>query len=897
MATPSRGNGELGSPVWRAPVEDEVDAELAFHVEMRTRELIARGVSPDDARAQAIARFGNIGSVNAECRTIGNSRERVMNRTEYFRELAYDARFAVRQLIKARSFTLVAGLTLALGIGATTAIFSAVEAVVLRPFPFPDAGRLEFVFTKWPTGNGSVSVGDQADWRKRAKSFSSLTAFRFRGATLARAGSPERVTVADATADMFATFRVQPQLGRAFSADEDQPGRNNVILLSDAFWRRSLGSDRGVIGQTLTLDGMPHTVIGIMPPSFDPTDSHEDAWVPAGFNAAQTNEHDEHMLTVVARLASNATEASAQRELDAIGKQMQVEYPKTNKTNTPVLQGYASAVVGDYRTRLLVLLAAVSCVLLIACANVANLLLARGSARAKELAIRTAIGAGRSRIVRQLLTESLVLGTIAAAIGLGLAWAGVHLLVRAAPEGIPRLALTRIDGGVLAFTLGLTVVSSLLFGLIPAFRVASGDLQRTLRDGGRTGMASARDRVRGSLVVVEVAIALTLLVGAGLLIRSGVYLNRVDPGFDPRGVLTARVALRASPPNTAPDGAARDAEQQFTRMLMDLRARPGVQAAGIVSQVPAGPGGGDNGLIPEGRPLDIASTIQSKMRIVTPGYLAAMGIPLVAGRDVNDQDIRGNTRVMIISQALAKAAWPHESAIGKRIACCEGDEQDPKWKTIIGVAGDVRSGGAVESVAPEFYLPMAQIPLDAWRWTNRTLTLVARAKSGDAASLTPSIRAAVATADPTLPVYSIASMDERLARTLAQARFHLILLTTLGIVGLLLAAAGIYSVIAYFVTLRTHEIGVRMALGATSADVVRLLTRQGLQPVIVGAVLGTIGALWATRLLNGSLYGVGANDPFTFAAVTIVLLLVATAAILIPARRATTVDPKSALQG
>jgi putative ABC transport system permease protein len=887
-----RGRRQLGSPLWRASVEYEVDAEFEFHVEMRTREYIARGMDPASARAAAVARFGDIGRVNAECRGIGNQREREIVTTEYLAELAHDVRFAVRQLIKTPAFTLVAVLTLALGVGATTAIFSAVESVVLRPFPYRDASQLVFAFTHWTFGNGGVSVGDYAEWQRRSRSFAQLGAFEFKGVTIATDGSPDRVTAAYATANVFLMYGVKPELGRVFTADEDQPGRDGVVVLSDGFWRRNFAASPGIVGRAMTVNGRPVTVVGVMPATFDPTDSHEDLWAPIAFTPKQLAFHDEHYLTVVARLEPGVAIGSAQREMDAVAKQLAAEFPETNKVSGVSINGYAETVIGDYRARLLVLLGAVVCVLLIACGNVANLLLARGAARSKELAIRTAIGAGRGRIVRQLLTESLVLALAATAVGLGLAWLGIHILIGAAPASIPRLAGTRLDAVVLLFALALAIFSAVVFGLVPALRAARGDLQSALREGGRSAAASARDRVRAALVISEVGIALTLLVGAGLLIRSAIFLNHVDPGFDVRGLLSTRVALRP-PSDSANSGT--EAVQTFTRLVNELRGRPGVEGVAATSAAPLGSGGGSNGLVPEGKEQSIANAIDSRLRMVTPGYISMMRIPILRGRDINEQDRRGSLRVMVVSEALAKAAWPNQDPIGKRISCCEGGPDDPRWKTVIGVAADVHTGGPTQEIRPEFYIPTAQAPDDAWRWINRTMTLVVRAKSGDATSLTPTVRAAVRSIDPTLPVYSIATMSDRLSQSLAESRFHLELLVVLGGVGLLLAAAGIYSVIAYFVTLRRNEIGVRMALGATTMDVVRLMTWQGLRPVFWGALLGVIASAWATRLLRGSLYGVTANDPVTFVVVTLMLIVVSLAAILIPARRVASVDPTTAL--
>jgi predicted permease len=894
MATLGRSRRQLASLLWKASVGDEVDAELDFHVEMRTREYVARGMDPATARAKAVARFGNLAAVNAQCRTIGNQREREMRRTEYLAELVYDIRFALRQIIKAPGFAAVAILTLALGVGATTAIFSAVQAVVLRPFPYADPHRLVFAFTAFPFGNGGVSVGDYADWRRRSTSFSDLGAFRFAGVTIAHGESPARVTAAFATANVFSLYGVKPQLGRVFTAAEDQPGQPDVVVLSDGFWKETFGGATDVTRRTMVVNGRPHTIVGVMPPEFDPTDSDEALWIPARFTPAQIAEHDEHHLTTVGRLKRGVTLAAAQREMDAIAKRMSVEYPKTNSSTGVALRDFGQTIIGSYRTRLLVMLGAVWCVLLIACGNVANLLLARGAARSKELAIRTAIGAGRGRIVRQLLTESLVLALLATVVGLGLAWLGIHVIIGAAPATIPRLAGTRLDGFVLAFALGVAVVSSIIFGLVPALRAAGGDLQASLRDGGRAAIASVRDRVRAVLVVTEVAVALTLLVGAGLLIRSAIYLNRLDPGFDPNGMLIARVALR--PTNDLALDAA-TAEATFLQLAADLRSRPGVRGAAVTSAAPLGSGSGSNGLVAEGKAPTGANIVDSRLRMVSPGYLGMMRIPLVAGRDIDEQDVRGGLRVMVLSAAAAKMLWPNESAIGKRVSCCESTPTDPRLKTVVGVAVDVHTGGPTQEIRPEFYIPIAQAPPEAWRWTNRTMTIAVRAQSADAAALTPTIRAAVKAIDPMVPVYNVATMTELLDRSMGEARFHLMLLVSLAGVGLLLAAAGIYSVIAYFVTLRTHEIGVRMALGATPLDVMRLLTWGGLRPVLGGALVGGIFAIWATRLLRGSLYGVASSDPTTFALVIGVLLLVALVAILVPARRATAVDPTRALYG
>ena len=883
-----RSNRFLGL-IRRPAVTEQVAAEVDFHIEMRTRELIEGGMSLAEARAEALRRFGSLDDVSAQCRAIGTERERTVRRTEFLSELRQDASFAVRQLIKSPAFTAIAVVTLALGIGATTAIFSAVRSVVLRAFPYAHPDRVMMVSELWNGMDGNVSDGNFTDWHAAAKSFQAFAAERFTSFNLADRSSTERVSGGRVTHEFFGVFGVRPMLGRTFLPEEDQPGREQVVVLSHGLWTSRFGSDRGVIGRQVQLSGRPYTIIGVMPASFDPTLFGEGLWVPMAWTPERKAFHDEHHNFAVALLKPGVSREQAQAEMTSIARVGAERYPKDNTGRSARVQPLPQFLIGDFRQRLLVTLGAVSFVLLIACGNVANLLLVRAAGRQREMAIRAALGAGRGRIVRQLLTESAVLAIVGGLAGLALAWFGVRALVASAPAGIPRLEQTRIDPVVLAFALGLALLCSLVFGLAPALRAVRGNVQATLREGGR-GMGTARDALRSALVVAEVTLAFTLLVGAGLLVRSALYLQRVNPGFDPNGVIVGRVALPAAT-YAEPAHAARTFKQIADR----VQAIPGVRAAAVVSQAPLGPGGGSNGLVPEGRPFGPQSAINSRLRIITPGYFATMGVQLQRGRTFTDRDVAGAPRVMIVSQELARQAWPGQDPIGKRIVCCEGSPDDPRWKTVVGVAADVRSRGPTVDVGPEFYLPIDQVPPEAWDWIQRAMAVVVRSNGSDPAVLATPIRAAVREIDPALPVYGVTTMTDALQGSIAQARFNTLLLTLLGGIGLTLAAVGIYGVVAYFVNLRTHEIGVRVALGARPRDVVRLMTWQGARPILIGMAIGIVAAVSTTRLLRNSVYGVSVTDPITMVAVALALGVVGLLATIIPARRATRVDPVRAL--
>lgn len=797
-------------------------------------------------------------------------------------------RVALRALRRTPTLTASVVLTLALCIGGTAAVFGAVYAVLFRPLPWERPEGVLIVRELWRGHVGAMSVGNWADLRRRDRLFEHLVPTYAQQLNLAGTEQPENVPAARVGAEFFQLLGVDPALGRTFAPEEDRPGGDQVVVLSDGLWRRRFGADRAVIGREIRLDGRPATVIGVMPASLDFTLLNEQLWVPAAFTPEQLAQHDEHFLTVLGRLRPGVTTAEARSELADIGRELQRTYPKENQERTLGASSLMEELVQDYRPRLLVLLGAVGFVLLIACGNIANLLLAQGAARGREMAIRAAVGAGRGHLLRQALTENLVLAGVGGGAGVLVAHWAVRGLAAFGPADVPRLAQARVDGPMLAFMLATTLAAGLLFGLAPALRLAARSPHAVLKEGRSGGVQ--RDRLRSVLVVAEIALALILLTGAGLLIRSAAALNRVEPGYDPTGVVAARVSLPTTGYETA-----EQARAAFERLAERLAAAPGVTASGVASVAPL-EGGSTNGLVPEGRPLDIASSINSYLRIVSPGYLAAMRIPLRSGRGFTDQDRQGAPLVMIINQRLARDAFPGQDPIGKRIACCDGAaDGSPSWKSVIGVVADVRAQDMSQPAEPEFYLPLGQAPHAAWDWIQRSMTLAARG-TADPTRLVPGLREAVRAVDPAVPLYQVGTMDDRITRSLAQARFSTALLTAFGIVALLLAAIGVFGVISYGVSQRTQEIGVRVALGADAGDVVRLIVRHGARLAGAGLLIGLAGALVATRLLGTLLYQVSPTDPPTFILGATVLGLCALAAAVLPALRAARLDPAIALR-
>ena len=795
-----------------------------------------------------------------------------------------DLRYGLRTLWKSPGFTLVALLALALGIGANTAIFSAVNAVLLRPLAFPQSERLVWlqgVNSAQGITDSNMSVPDFADWQTQNQSFEQLAGFITGGALLAANDETERMRGAWVSPDFFPALRTNALYGRTLQADDAQKGRDPVVVLSYALWQRRFGADPSVVGRQVVLSGKSATVVGVMPRGFDfPYQS--DLWVPF---AIEPNEErrDNRYLLVVGRLKPGATIAQAQSELDAINQRLAQAYVETNTGWTVKLTGLHEFTVGAVRTSLLVLLGAVAFVLLIACANVANLLLARATARQKEIAVRTALGASRWRIVRQLLTESVLLSTIGGGLGLLLSVWLTDLLIAVSPANSPRFDEIRPDARVFLFTLALTILTGLVFGLAPALQASRPDLNEALKEGGRTGGAGARrNRMRSLLMVAEIALSFMLLAGAGLLIKSFMRLRDVSPGFNPDGVLTMRLS---APGAKYAQGEPR--AQLFQQAIERVASLPGVQSAGAVLSLPLG---GDTfnvgrSLIREGRPATPAESVNAMYLAATPDYFRTLQIPVVAGRAFNAQDMAKAPMVVIVNERLAHQLWPGESPIGKHITIWR-DEKFPR--EIVGVVGDTKASLDAPA-ATQMYVPYAQ---DA-TWGG--MTLVMRA-SGDPTTLAASVRREIRALDKGLPLYNVKTMHEVVATSVAPRRSSMLLLTAFAVAALLLAVIGIYGVTAYYVTQRTHEIGVRMALGASASDVLRLIIGQGLRLTVIGLAVGLVCAFALTRVMASLLYEVKPTDPIAFAAGALALAAVAVVACYVPARRATKVDPLVALR-
>jgi len=811
--------------------------------------------------------------------------------------LFQEVRYGARMLVKNSGFTAVVVLTLALGIGANTAIFSVINAVLLQPLPFAQSERLVTVWnvnTKQAGDGFSVSYPDFNDWRTQQQSFDGLAAFRTRDLTLTGVGEAIRLRGASATSDLFPMLGVTPRLGRVFTPEEDRAG-NHAAILSDTVWRTRFKGDANIVGRTVSINSQSYTIVGVMPPKFTfplNADPAAEMWIGAavdneGRGAPLTSQRGNHAIEVIGRLKTGVSLAQAQAEMSRLAAGLEKQYPGENPDMGALVVPFFKRVVGDVQQALWLLLGAVGCILLIACGNIANLLLARAVTRQKEVAVRAALGAGRWRVVRQLLVESVLLALLGGVAGLLLAWWGTDALLKLVPGGLPRVAETSLDGRVLGFTLLLSAVTGVLFGLVPALQSSKLDLVTVLKEGGRSGGDGGRgNRIRNTLIVAQMAIAFVLLVCAGLLVGSFWRLQQVNPGFDPKNVLTFRLSL----PTTK---YAENAQiESFYRQLTErVSVLPGVTTVSGTTVLPLSGQNSGVGFAIEGIPTEPEKPFphDSALRTVRAGYFNTMGIKMMEGRDFDARDTLMGTQVAIINETLARKHFPGQNPMGRRINPSFGiDERGIQWREIIGIVKDVHHASLSEAAEEEIYVPHAQAPLS-------TITMIARTNN-DPHNLIASVRREVAALDSELPVFNIRTLEENMTRSVAQPRFNTLLLAVFAGVALLLTAVGLYGVMAYSVTQRTQEIGIRMALGAQTYNVLGLIIRQGMVLALSGVGIGLIGAFALTRLMASFLFGIGATDPLTFAAIGLLLTAVALLACYLPARRAAKVDPMVALR-
>jgi predicted permease len=801
--------------------------------------------------------------------------------------LLQDIRYAFRRLRKSPGFAAVAILTLALGIGANSAIFSVVNAVLLRSLPYADAERLVLVTHVTNTGDRApMSPANFRDVRREVRSLEELSFWTYSGSTLTGVGDPVRLEGAGVGAHFFEVMKAAPLLGRTFRPDENEPGRNRVAVLGHGVWRQRFGSDPRIVGRTLTLDGEPYEVVGVMPEEFS-FPSNRDLWVPQEYNAdfVADASRGSWFITAIGRLKPGVPHEQVARDVEALASRLKRQYPESNAEVGMTSVSLYEQMVGGVRVSLLVLLGAVGLVMLIACANVANLLLARAAAREGEVAVRVALGAGRGRLMRQLLAESMVLAVLGGVAGLVLAVWGTGALVALDPEGIPRLGEVRVDGTVAAFTLGVSLLAGVLFGLVPAVQVTRSGVFGSLREGGRgalSGRGSAR--MRNTLVVAEMALAVMLLAGAGLLIRSFVRLQSVDPGFRTEGALSFTLSLPEAAYRGEPARAA-----FYDRLQERLAALPGVREAAAVSELPMG---GSARLLTfevEGaEPVQPGREPVSQILRATPGYFRAMGIPVERGRAIAPEDRAGAPRVMLMNREAARRFFPGQDPVGRRIRLALGDDTTTVSWEVVGVVGDVRQFGVGEDPEPAMFFPQAQAPEGSMGVVLRTAVAPL--------SVAGAVRREVKALDPDLPVNDLQPLEQLTAESVSQPRFYMLLLSIFAGVALALAAIGIFGVISYGVAQRTREIGVRVALGADPASVLHIVVGGALGLAGLGVGIGVLGALAGTRVLSGLLFGVTATDPATYAGVAALLMGVAALASWLPARAATRVDPAIALR-
>ena len=861
----------------RSRMESEMDVELRFHLEAYAEDLQRGGVPRAEAMRRARLEFGGIERAKEECREARGA--------NILESMIQDVRYGLRMLAKQPGFTAVAVLTLALGIGANTAIFSVVNAVLLRPLPFAEPERLVSVHGTDLRNNERgrpLSYPDFADMRSQTHTLQSAAAYGTTTFTLTEAGEPLHLEAAQVSAELFALLRATPEIGRVFTAADDEKDAR-VVILSDHIWRSRFGADPNIQDRQIKLDGKAYTVAGVMPRQFQFPLAAEstDLWITtASFQTSSdgdkpiTEQRGAHFLRVIGRLKPGVTQEQVNADLTAIGEGLANQFPDTNRHLSLGAQPESAALVGDARPALLMVLGAVSLLLLIACANIANLLLARAASRQREISVRVSMGAGRWRVVRQLLTESVLLSLAGGVAGLVVAVWGTRILTSIPSLQIPRLSSADVDWRALSFTLGVSVATGLLFGIVPALQSMRFDLFRTLKDGGRTATEGVgRSRMRRLLVIGEVSLALVLSIGASLLLESTAHLLRTSPGFEPRGVLTFNIDL--------PDVRYGKPEQSvnfYKDLLGRIRAMPGVQSASGVLPLPMSSEIIRTTFEIQGRPIAKSDLPRTQFRTIALDYFQTMRIPLIRGREFTERDGATANPVVIINQTLARQIFPDEDPIGKHIKPGVSASGPEVMREIVGIVGDVKHRNLWQKADPESYVPYDQTPIGS-------MTVVVRS-SGDPMRLLPAAREQVHAIDTELPVYTAQTMEQYVSDSLAQRRFTSLLLGVFAGSGLLLAIVGLFGVVSYGVEQRTHELGVRVAVGAERRDILRLVLGYGMRMTAVGIAAGIVGTLAISRVLASQLYGVTPTDPLTFAATALILLAVALAACYVPARRA-----------
>jgi predicted permease len=885
----------LRSLLRKGRVEQEMDDELRFHLECQIEENLKAGMSPEEARYAALRQFGGVEQIKEECRDAWGVR--------FIETLLQDLRFGLRQLRRSPGFTAVAVLTFALGIGANTAIFSVINAVLLRPLPFRDPDRLVQLWeTEAAPGNCTLTGPDFLDWQAQNQSHEGMSLYSWpQGFNASGAGEPEQAAVVRTQANFFSLLGVEPLLGRAFLKGEDQAGKNRVAVLSYGFWQRHFGGREDAVGEALGLNDEKYTVVGVMPPRFGVLGG-ADVWIPMDMSLKGLGQRGHHQYLGIGRLKRGVEVATAQAELQTIAQRLEKQYPDSNRKVGAAVIPLKEQLVGGSRTGLLILLGAVGLVLLIACANVANLLLVRATSRHREIAVRRALGAGRGRVVRQLLTESVLLSLLGAVFGLALAWGCVHVLGAAERVPIPRPNPLGLDSTVFLFTLGIGLLVGMLAGLAPALQPSQLQLSEQLKASTRSlAPSGGRRMLRDALVVGEIAVSLVLLIGAGLLLQSFAKLREADVGVRPEGVLTMRVVL---PPKRY--GTLEQARAFFAQLLDGLKNAPGVQAAAVASELPLG-GNSSSYVTVEGQEdLALEKTLV-ELNHISPDYFRALGISFLKGRDLTDRDLQDAVdavsryvaivqsgekepvwdfkTVAVVSQTMARTFWPKQDPLGQVFKL--GDIQ----VMVIGIVGDVKIWGIRQPVIPHAYLPLAFV----LSRPGGSVNIVIKGAGGSEGMLA-TVREKLRSLDSGLALFHVRTMEEIISASSADTSYQTVLLGSFALLALLLTVVGIYGVMAYTVTQRSHEIGIRLALGAQPRGILRLIMHQGAQLTLAGVALGVGGALAFTRLMASLLFGTQSRDPFIFIIVATLLAMVALLACYIPARRATKVDPVVALR-